>query len=400
MTTTAAASSIQHALAPRERASALVPLLRQNAERTEAQRRVAEENISALQEVGLFGLTVPQRFGGGEQTIRAYLETIVELARGCGSTAWVATLTNVCEWMVGHYPERAQQEVWGDDPTARVCGVLAQTGTSRPAQEGLVVAGRWAFASGCLHAQWALVGVPVVNADGEQVDQGVALVPLDQLSIEDTWHVAGMRGTGSNTLVAQDVFVPEHRIMSMTRWLRGDIPTTGDTGPLYHAALAPVLALVLAAPLVGLARAGAEVVAESLAKGKGLSLTFYDKASEAPASQLQYAEAVQLTDSAELHLMRAADDIDAWAAERQTMPLVNRARVRMDTGYTARRAREAVDLLLSVHGASSFAQVSPLQRIWRDLETGSRHAMINPAVSAELYGRALLGVEEQVTPLL
>lgn len=400
MTTTASLTSTRQDSSPSERARALVPLLRENAERTEAQCRVAEENISALQEAGLFRMTVPRRFGGAEETIRAYLETTVQLARGCGSTAWVTTLVNVCEWMVGLYPERAQQEVWGKDPTARVCGVLAPTAASRAVEGGMEITGRWAFASGCLHAQWAVLGVPVADADGRQVDQCIALVPMDQLVIEDTWHVAGMRGTGSNTLVSQDVFVPEHRIVSMLKWLNDELPIDDAAGSLYHSALAPVLALVLAAPLVGLARAAAEVVADSLAKGKPLSLTFYDKASEAPTSQLQYAEAVQLIDTAELHLMRAADDIDSYAAQRTPMPLVNRTRVRMDTGYAARRAREAVDLLLSVHGASSFAQANPLQRIWRDLETGSRHGMVNPAVSTEMYGRALLGVEEQVTPLV
>jgi 3-hydroxy-9,10-secoandrosta-1,3,5(10)-triene-9,17-dione monooxygenase len=391
---------IQVTATPLQRAADLVALLQKNAARTEADRRVAEENIRALEEAGLFGLTVPRRFGGEEQSIRAYVEATLELARGCGATAWVTTLINISEWLVGLFPEQAQREVWGEDPRTRVCGVLAPTSTSRAVEGGLVVTGRWAFASGCQHAQWAVLAVPVVDAAGEQIDQGMALIPMQELVIEDTWHVAGMRGTGSNTLIAHEVFVPEHRMVSSTKALRGEFPVGASAGQLYHTAFAPVLALVLAAPLVGLARAGAEVVADSLAKGKGITLTFYEKSSEAPTSQLQYAEAVQLTDTAELHLMRAADDLDSWAAEREVMPLLNRARVRMDTGYAARRAREALDLLLNVQGAGSFADANPLQRIWRDLETGSRHAMVNPAISAEMYGRALLGVEEQVTPVL
>jgi 3-hydroxy-9,10-secoandrosta-1,3,5(10)-triene-9,17-dione monooxygenase len=82
------------------------------------------------------------------------------------------------------------------------------------------------------------------------------------------------------------------------------------------------------------------------------------------------------------------------------MPYLTRARVRMDTGYVARRAREALDILLSVQGAGGLAEANPLQRIWRDLEPGSRHAVVNPAIAQELYGRALLGVEQQVTPLI
>ncbi|WP_329236806.1 acyl-CoA dehydrogenase family protein [Streptomyces sp. NBC_01460] len=388
------------AAALKEAATALLPLLKDNAARTEADRRVAEENIEALADAGLFRLTVPKRFGGHEAGFRTFLEVSSELARGCGSTAWVTTLVNVCNWMVALYPERAQQEVWGENPDARVCGVLAPSATSRAVEGGLVVTGRWGFASGSLHSQWATVGIPVVDASGQQTDQGAALIPMSDLTIEDTWYVAGMRGTGSNTLVADEVFVPEHRILSVTRGVQGDYPTEHKDESLYRSALVPVLALVLAGPQVGLAQAGMDMVTTSLAKGKGISYTFYDRAADAPSTQIQLADAAQLIDTARLHLMRAADDIDTWAARGEYMPFETRARVRMDTGYVARRSREALDLLLSIQGAGSFAEANPLQRIWRDQETGSRHAVINPAIAGELYGRALLGIEEQVTPLI
>ncbi|MFB6770697.1 acyl-CoA dehydrogenase family protein [Streptomyces sp. NPDC056337] len=186
----------------------------------------------------------------------------------------------------------------------------------------------------------------------------------------------------------------------MTQAVQGNYATEHGDETLYRSALVPVLALVLAAPQVGMARAGMEIVTGSLAKGKGISYTFYERAADSPSTQIQLAEAAHLIDTAELHLMRAADDIDTWAAKGEYMPFTTRARVRMDTGYVARRSREAMDVLLSIQGAGSFAEVSPLQRIWRDQETAGRHAVINPAIATELYGRALLGIEEQVTPLI
>ncbi|MDX6743960.1 acyl-CoA dehydrogenase family protein [Actinocorallia sp. A-T 12471] len=385
---------------PAERAAALVPLLRENAARTENDRRVAQENIDALTEAGLFRITIPAVYGGEEVSIREFVEMSAQLARGCGSTAWVATLVNVCNWLVGLYPRQAQDEVFGADPNARVCGVLAPSATARAVEGGLVVTGRWGFASGCMHATWASLGIPVVDASGAQIDQGAALIPISDLTIEDTWHVAGMRGTASNTLVADEVFVPSHRILSVTQAVEGNYPVGDEAGALHRSALVPVLALVLAGPQVGMARAGQEIVAASLAKGRGISYTFFDKASEASLVQNQFAEAVQLIDTAELHLLRAADDIDAHAKAATQMDLTSRARARMDTGYVARRSREALDILLSVQGAGSFAEANALQRIWRDQETSSRHAIVNPAVSTELYGRALLGVAEQITPLI
>ncbi len=395
----------QAAAAPAEadllgRARDLGPLLKKNAVQTEADRRVAEENIRALEDAGLFKVAVPRRYGGHEAPFRTFVQVSAELGRACGSTAWTATLINVCSWLTSLYPQQAQDEVFGADPDARVAGVLAPTATSQKAKGGQVIAGRWGFASGSLHANWVIVGIPVADDAGEMVDQGLALVAREQVTIEDTWYVAGMRGTGSNTIVADKVFVPSHRILSVPPAVGGVYPTEHKDERLYRSALVPVLALVLNGPMVGLAEGAFDVVTAALAKGRGIAYTFYDKASLAPTVQLQMAEAAQLIDTARLHLLRAADDIDRCAQSGDYMDFLTRARVRADVGTIAKRTREAVDLLLNVHGASSFAEANPLQRIWRDLEVCTRHAVVGAEISKELYGRALLGVEEQITALI
>ena len=382
------------------RAAALVPLLRKNSKQTEEDRRVVEENIEAIREAGLYRLMVPKRFGGHQADFTTFLQVSSELARGDGSTAWVSTLMNVCSWLAGLYPEQAQRDIFENDPDARICGVVAPTATTTYADGGQTVTGKWGFASGSAHSQWAMVGIPVVDESGEAIDQGLALIPMSDLTIEDTWYVAGMRGTASNTLVANEVFVPAHRILSVPAAVGGTYPTEYTDEAVYRSAFVPVLALVLVGAQVGLAKQAMEIVKESLAKGRGISYTFYDKSSLAPTTQLQVSTASQLIDSAELHMLRAAADIDAAAASGEYMEFVNRARVRADVGTVAHRCREAVDLLLNVHGAGSFAEFNPLQRVWRDLETCSRHAVVNPEISSELYGRALLGVEEQITALI
>ncbi|GGF29131.1 acyl-CoA dehydrogenase family protein [Subtercola lobariae] len=400
---TAAAKTAQATIDAAEltsKATALRELIRANANQTEADRKVTQPVIDALDEAGLFKLAQPRRLGGYELPIRDFVEITSIIAQGDASAGWVATLTNVCAWIVGTFPDQAQRDVWGDDENARVCGVVAPTSTTEWAEGGLRVTGKWGFASGSLHAQWAVLGIPVIDENGAQIDQGLALIPLSDLSIEDTWYVAGMRGSGSNTLVADDVFVPAHRILSVSRGINGDYPTEHTEEALYRSAMVPVLALVLAGPLVGAAQAALDLVLGSLAKGKGISYTFYERASDSGSTQINIAEAAILVDSAYLHLYRAADAIDAAAAEGVYPSRLERARSRMDTGYIARLTRQAVDLLLSVQGAGSFAEVSPLQRIWRDLNTGSRHAVINPSISAEAFGRELLGLSEQVTPLV
>jgi 3-hydroxy-9,10-secoandrosta-1,3,5(10)-triene-9,17-dione monooxygenase len=384
----------------REDAAALVEVLQRNASQAEEDRRIPDENIKMPTEAGLFRLTMPRRFGGHQASIETVLQVSAELGRGCGSTAWVTTLMNSTSWMIGLFADRAQQDMFGVDPDARACSVLMASSNSKYAKGGQVVTGKWSFASGSLHAQWAVLGIPGVDKDGHTTDHALALVPMTDLRIEDTWYVAGMRGTGSNTIVAHDVFVPEHRILSVTKAIHGHLPAQHGNEALYRSAFVPVLALMLAGPQLGLARAALELVEASLAKGKAISQTFYDNAALAPSTQLQLAEAAQLIDTAELHMQRAAADIDRWAQSGQYMPTRNRARVRMDTGYIARRCREATNILLNIQGASSFSEHNPLQRIWRDLETASRHAVVNPTVAGELYGRALLGIDDQITQLI
>lgn len=360
-----------------ERAKALRPLLQKNAAATEEGRRVPEENIQAIAEAGLFRITVPRRYGGAA------------LAEGCGSTAWAVTLINVCNWFTSLYSQQAQDDVFGANPNARVAGVFAPSAKTRRVDGGLIVTGKWYYSSGSLH-----------NEAGVQVDQGLALIPGEQLSIEDTWYVAGMKGTDSNALVANEVFVPDYRILSLPRAIEGDYPTEHkQEEALYRAAFVPVAVLVLVGPQLGMGRAALQSVIEK-APQRSTAYTSFQKQTDSVASQLQIAEAATRIDTAHLLAYRAAADIDE-AADRSAYPnYTRRARIRADSGAAIRHITDAIDILLSAHGAGSFALSSPLQRIWRDSNTAARHAVILPTVSDEIYGKALLGVENTVTPLV
>jgi 3-hydroxy-9,10-secoandrosta-1,3,5(10)-triene-9,17-dione monooxygenase len=381
------------------RAAALVPLLAENAAETEADRRVVEENITAIRDAGLFRIMVPRRFGGLQTDIRTKLEVSRELAKGCGSTAWVTALLNVCAWIASLTSEQCQRDIWADDPDARVAGVFDPSAETRRVDGGWMTTGRWGYASGIWHADWCLVGVPVTDEQGEMIDQGLAFVPKTDISIDDTWFVAGMKGTGSNTIVADDVFVPEHRVVSVPKLIGGETATPYKDEALYRSAFVPVAALILVGVQLGLSQAALDFVVEKASK-RGITYTTYERQTDAPTFQLAVARAASLVDTAHLHAYRAAADIDDAARDGRQLDYTARARVRMDTGRSAEAAREAIRILCSAHGAASFADVSPLQRWWRDSEIASRHAVVHPEISAEVYGRALLGMHEGVTPLV
>ena len=296
--------------------------------------------------------------------------------------------------------DQAQKDVWASNPATRIAGVFAPTATSRWAEGGLHVTGKWGWASGCLHSQWAFVGVPVVDKAGATVDQGMAIIPMSELTIEDTWFVAGMKGSGSNTLVAENVFVPEHRIMSVPKVFSGNAPTPHKEEALYRSAFVPVAG---ARPRRSSARSRASRARlrhRESAQARHLLHHVRKPDDRADGAGWPSRRRRCLVDTAHFHAYRAAADIDDAAREGRQMTYTERARVRMDTGYVARTAREAIRILCSAHGASTFADSSPLQRIWRDSEVASRHAVVNPEISTEIYGRALLGITEGVSPLV
>jgi alkylation response protein AidB-like acyl-CoA dehydrogenase len=381
------------------RAAELRPLLERNAPQGEADRRIPDASIDALVDAGLFKITVPRRFGGDEVDIRTKLEVSAAIAEADGATGWVVALMNVCHWLVGLYHDAAQQEIFGADPNARVCGVLAPTLETRREDGGLVVSGRWGWASGSLHATWGLVGVLDRNAAGEITEHALALIPMRELTVEDTWFVAGMKATGSNTLVANEVLVPDHRLLSVPKAIENEYPTEHTDEALYRSSFIPVLALILVGPQLGMARAARDLVVDK-APRRAVSYTNFEKQTDSVAFQLELAKAAMLVDTAHLHAFRAAGDIDAAARDGRKLDYVTRARVRADTAYTADTARAAIDGFVSLHGGSSFADSSRMQRIWRDANVAGRHAVVSPTVSYEVYGKALLVVDNDVTVLV
>ncbi len=384
-----------------DRARRLRPLIREHAKASEDNRRVAEPVIQALQDAGLFHISIPKRLGGLGANFRTFIETTAEIAQADGGTAWAVSLLNVCTWFATLFSDKAQQEVFGATPGARVCGIFTPPQINERVSEGvdggLRVTGEWAYASGSNHADWAVLGLKLGdNPDGSPI-MGLGLIPMSDLTIKDTWHVAGMRASGSNTLCADNVFVPQHRIQPYFDMANEDYLRTPSEENSDFASFIPVAEIILAGPQLGLARAAIDHTIDKGGK-KAVAYTVFTEARQSAAHQIELAEAVSQADQAWLLLARAAADIDAAAARREKLGMLTRARIRMDTGTAAKLCRESINRLLSVNGAASFANVNPLQRMWRDSEISSRHAFVMPEVAALVYGRTLFGIEEIVQP--
>ena len=192
---------------------------------TEKACRVPAENIAALRAIGYFDIVKPARFGGYEHDFDVLVDLNIELAKSCASTAWVAGLLAAHQWLIAGFPEAAQRDVWDDNPDAVACGSYAPAAKAVRADGGWRLSGRWSFASGCDNAQWSLCAALLPSeTDETKLAPAFLLVKAADYIIDDTWNVVGLAGTGSKTLVLNDVFVPAHRVLIFAETTSGQTP--------------------------------------------------------------------------------------------------------------------------------------------------------------------------------
>lgn len=382
-----------------ERAAALRDRLWREAAKADRERRLADESVAALTEAGLMRLMTPRRLGGMQLDARTLLDVAIEVGRGCCSAGWITGVLNAGNFVVSLFPERTQDEVWKDDPEAATALVLG-----RPALEveqvdgGVVVTGRWPYASGCLHARWMGGLVAVGREEGMPVVH-FALMPMDELTIEDTWYVAGLRGTGSNTVVADRVFVPQHRLLPYLPVLHGETDGVVDPANPYRNSLTGMFSIGLIGSLIGGATAALDQVREQAAQ-RPVAGSTYATQSVSPTFQVDLAEAATKIETARLLAFSITDRIDGHATAERNPDPVTRARARMESTHVTQLCREALDLLLTAYGSAAFAESNPLQRIWRDINVGSRHAGFGMGIPQQVYGRALVGQDPHDISLL
>ncbi|MFG3684542.1 acyl-CoA dehydrogenase family protein [Micromonospora sp. NPDC047740] len=372
------------------RAAELGKLLRANALAAEQQRRLTDETLAALSSSGLLRMRVPQRYGGYESDMRTVAEVVAELARGDGSTSWTAAVWLISSWMVGLFPDAVREEVFAD-PDVRIAGILSPSAVAVPVDGGYQVNGKWSFNTGAQQSDWNVNAAVRPTPDG-QYEPVMVLLRMSDLQVVDDWHTVGMRGSGSVTTVAENVFVPAERVVPMGPVIVGAHPLQQDPSALmWRAPFMPIACTTVGAVAYGLAVAARDAFLERL-PGRKITYTDYAEQSAAPLTHLQVAGATVRVDEAGFHIFRAADTIDAKAAAGDAWTLEERARARLDLGAVCLRAKETADLLAGASGGSSLHTDVPIQRIERDIKALNLHAIMHPDTNFELYGRLACGL--------
>lgn len=371
-----------------ERVRALAPLVAERAEQAEQERKPVDEVIAALEATGVFKSYVPQRFGGFEIDPETFIDVGLAVSESCTSTGWVTTFYMEHNWMLAQFPEETQKEIFGRQPYILAPASISPNGKAVAVPGGHRVTGRWAWGTGVMHADWVLVnGV----ADGDPSDVRLFLLPRDQVRVLDTWNAAGMQGTGSNDMVAEDVFVPAARSESLMGMANGRGRGAQWLGsPCYRHPMLPLLCLAAAVPAVGAARRAVALFRERL-EGRTI-LGTQGKQAERPAAQMRLGHALTRARTAETVLREVARSLRGWGESPEPCPIEERARMRLAAAHAVDLCRTAVREVMEAAGASAHLRTHPLQRIHRDVHTLACHTVFDLDVSAENYGRVLLGM--------
>ncbi|SEC29943.1 3-hydroxy-9,10-secoandrosta-1,3,5(10)-triene-9,17-dione monooxygenase [Amycolatopsis tolypomycina] len=369
----------------------LLPVLRERAQDTEDARRVPEESVKALQETGFFKLLQPKLHGGFEADPTSFYTAVKLIASACGSTGWVASILGVHPWHVALFDAQAQQEVWGDDQDVRISSSYAPMGKAEVVEGGYRLSGRWSFSSGCDHCTWVLLGGPVFK-DGKPVDFCTYLLPIADYSIVDVWDTIGLRGTGSNDIVVEDVFVPQHRALSFIATSKCKVPGQAvNPGPLYRLPYGSVHPTTITAPIIGMAQGAYDAHVEHQRKRVRAAYAG-EQSKEDPFAKVRIAEAASEIDAAWLQLTRNIEELYGLAKREERLPADLRLRVRRDQVRGTERAISAIDRLFENSGGRAIQRGTPIQRFWRDAHAGRVHAANDAERAYVMYGTGAFGL--------
>jgi alkylation response protein AidB-like acyl-CoA dehydrogenase len=370
----------------------MVPAIAARAAAAEQARRVPAETIREFTEAGFFKAFQPVRYGGYELDYGVpQLALCNEIGRGCGSSAWVLSVVACHSWMLGMFPREAQDEVWGDTPDAILSSaVIPEKAEVEPAKGGLTVSGRWRFSSGVDHVQWALIGVPLPGNGPPAL--AWCLIPKRDYKIDDTWFVAGLRATGSNDIVLDKVFIPDHRIVPLFATLTGAAPGGAiNASHIYRLPLFAVFPYNICAPALGIARGAVEYYIDAAKRRKSVPIGPPNFGRE--AMHLRMVEAGAEIDSAEALLTKNAIELNAIGRSGKMPTPEQQARYGRDLSYAAQLFMKAVDGIFYSAGGHGLFDDNPIQRAFRDVHAVNAQIGLRWENLAATYATVVLGLD-------
>lgn len=372
-----------------QRARDLVPVLREREAAINGARQVSADTIQDFTDAGFFRILQPAKFGGYEMMPDVYCRVARTLAEGCMSSAWVYGVVAVHNWQLALFPPQAAEEVWGNDPDVRISSSYMPCGKVVRVEGGYRLSGRWAFSSGSAHCQWAILGVHIPSQDGTGPDPCNFLVPRSDYTIVDTWDVMGLCGTGSNDIVVEDAFVPDHRIIREMDMFGLDCPgQVENDGALYRIPFAQLFNRTVSTTSLGTLKRSLEVFVANM-RSKRATYTGVKLANDS-AIQEAVADVAMTLEDLQGRLDRDLTELvdraisNDWSEER-------RAALGLSTTSMVSRCVTAIDALMQFSGGKAIYRGNVIQRAFLDIHCARAHVANNPYPYARNFGAMAFG---------
>ena len=375
------------------RARELAPILAKRGAEADSLRRLPDATIEDFREAGFFRMLQPSRWGGREVDPRTFFDTQMTIAAGCPSSAWVLGVVAVHAWQLALFDSKAQEDVWGKDSDVLISSSYAPTGKVERVEGGYRIRGRWSFSSGCDHCQWVFLGGFVPPAgDAKAPDMRTFLVPRSDYVIDDNWHVAGLKGTGSKDIVIESAFVPEHRTHRLIDGYKRNSPGNAvNTAPLYRLPFGQIFVRSVSTSAIGMAQGMLDAYRD--VASKRIAASDASKVAEDPTTQVVCAEASAAIDEVKLVLYRNFEEMMARVRAGEDIAIDRRVRFRYDSAMAVVKCAEAIDKLFSASGGRAIFLNSPLLRYFLDVHAARAHYANNPDKPGRNFGGVALGMK-------
>lgn len=369
------------------RAEALAPMIRDHAKAAEADRKVSPGIVSAISEAGLFRILQPRRWGGYELDPWTFARVQIALARADMSVGWIYGVLGVHNFQMALFDNQAAIDVWGEDGDVLIASTFQPGGRAQPVSGGYRFSGRWKFSSGCDHVDWIFLGGTL---DGEFL---TCLVPSSDYRIVDAWRVMGLKATGSQDIVVEDIFVPEHRVHRSSDGFRCDSPGNAvNTGWLYRLPFHQVFIRAITNGCIGGLQG---MLDEYLAYAAERVSVISGAPRDDPDAQWACGQAHAIVDQQTALIERNFALLETHAKRGEAPPFADRLRYKYHSSSVAHHCLEAGRQLFECAGGSGLYDNHRFGRILNDLTAAKQHAAAQHRVTGRSLGALLLGKEVQ-----
>lgn len=374
-----------------QRARDLVPKLKERAAQCEADRKVPDQTVADMQEARLFDVIKPKQYGGFEMDPQVFYKICTTLAEGCMSTAWIYGVIGVHNWQIALFDPRAAEDVWKDDTSVLIASTYMPKGQVTPVEGGFKFSGRWGFSSGIDHCDWVFLGGLIFN-EGQPPEYRTFLLPRSDFTVEDTWHVMGLKGTGSNDVVVDDMFVPEYRTHKASDGFMGTNPGRDTfTSDLYKLPFGQIFVRAVSTAAIGGLQG---MLDEFVGFGRSQIGSMGAKTADNPLAQAAVADATNTIDELTTILERNFDVLMGKIRAGEPLDDINqRLHFRNQAAQVVERCAQSAWKIFSSTGGQGIFTTLPYYRYLNDIQAARGHYANNPDQFSKNFGAVALGAE-------